>query len=784
MGTGKSTSSTSKGKGKPGRRSTPNKAPRRPKTSLASLHAHRDHDDHDESHQSTTNARTIEPCDASSSNGATPTPTTTTTPTPSDASIKTCEAIDRWHEQCTEVVVGGHKGKVNRDWCHVHEIEQAQVKQEFLRCIAALPGASQHLPLPDASEITSCDDLDDLEAWEKIARQHASLSDKALACREYYSVHFAASALDLASLMGSMSLQELTLRSRAADGVIRLVTRRSHLLILTSEDALWLLEPQPHSANASVTLPNGEPAPPVPNCLSGSTPNATSNPLRPPCAPSLQTEAEEPDPIVALERVKRAELLELLSLTGSHASFIKNSIKSVQRVRVIECLFRRLISRDEELLVKAYRGGHDHVLRFFEDTTCCSLAALTRLHAALQQTSSLSLKEAIMDAFRAIAWEESGAGETEPGEEGLGLQLLGGWSYKIQLSRSMSPVEWSHLYDFCGCPGCALRCCLRFSDWTYIRRLSIVSPSANPGSTPPFEHWADSNNETDASKIFKALSVVTCAESGPGASEPEIRRVAGGFVGPKGKGMWLERIERNWVMIKLGFGDTKADARQSLRLIDALQARHPLIIRIFPDGLFGGERYPSPPANHLWYSRYRSASSKALLRHQPWAIDHNAFGPNNSTPLLTFDALDSPEKAQGMSSFKYTFEIVVLDGYGRDGPGRGRTANENQNRSFEQFEAELGQVFCDALGVGDVKGAIRCAREKGLQRGEFVDWQVGQVTLSVIEGGAGTTTTTTSNAANLTVVKSKAKKTSGGAAALENLRDDTLALKLSRNLFR
>lgn len=161
-------------------------------------------------------------------------------------------------------------------------------------------------------------------------------------------------------------------------------------------------------------------------------------------------------------------MLELLSLTGSHASFIKEGRKSVERVRIVECLFRRLISRDEELLVKAYRGGHDHVrfcymssfprpvadllscmqvLRFFEDPLLCSLPALQRLHTALQATSAISLKEAIMDAFRAIAWEESGAGDTEEGEEGVGLQLLGGWVYKVQLSRSMAVREWGHLYD-------------------------------------------------------------------------------------------------------------------------------------------------------------------------------------------------------------------------------------------------------------------------------------------------------------------------------------------------
>jgi hypothetical protein len=87
------------------------------------------------------------------------------------------------------------------------------------------------------------------------------------------------------------------------------------------------------------------------------------------------------------------------------------------------------------------------VLRFFEDPALVSLPALARLHHALQRTSPTELKEAIMDAFRAIAWEESGATETEDGAEGVGMQVLGGWVYKNQLSRSMTPREWSHLYD-------------------------------------------------------------------------------------------------------------------------------------------------------------------------------------------------------------------------------------------------------------------------------------------------------------------------------------------------
>lgn len=115
---------------------------------------------------------------------------------------------------------------------------------------------------------------------------------------------------------------------------------RSHQLILESEDAEWLITaPSPH-----------------PPCHSISTSS-----LRPPSAPSLQPESEEPNPLTALDRVHRLEILELLSLTGSHASFLKSLKKSGERVRIIECLFRRLIARDPILLVRAFRPGHDHV---------------------------------------------------------------------------------------------------------------------------------------------------------------------------------------------------------------------------------------------------------------------------------------------------------------------------------------------------------------------------------------------------------------------------------------
>jgi len=250
--------------------------------------------------------------------------------------------------------------------------------------------------------------------------------------------------------------------------------------------------------------------------------------------------------MTAQETRRRSELLELLSLTGSHASFIRDAQKSVERVRVVECLFRRVVSRDPELLLLAYRSGCDHILRFIEQLP---FALLEKLWANLQDTDASLIRASIRDAFRAVGWEESGSTETEAGEDGQGLQILGGWTYKTDApagQAEMSWREWSHFYDLSGCSGCALRCCGTFQEWIKIRRLSVVAVN---GKAAPYKHWADPG-ETDALLILRCLDLVGCSPERTGI-ESEVRRVGGGFVGTKGKGLYLERQERNWVFVKM-----------------------------------------------------------------------------------------------------------------------------------------------------------------------------------------------------------------------------------------
>lgn len=73
----------------------------------------------------------------------------------SDGEVKICEALDRWGESCDEVVVGGHKGKVARSWCAVHETEERRVRFEFTGELLCTPSL---IPLAEPS-VLRCAEL-------------------------------------------------------------------------------------------------------------------------------------------------------------------------------------------------------------------------------------------------------------------------------------------------------------------------------------------------------------------------------------------------------------------------------------------------------------------------------------------------------------------------------------------------------------------------------------------------------------------------------------------------
>lgn len=174
-------------------------------------------------------------------------------------------------------------------------------------------------------------------------REKLDLVDQTLLTFSYHSSHF--------SSANSLSTENLTIRQieefqESLNSSLKIIIKRSHSLILESEEANWIKPIDTHSH---------------PPCNSVPASTASTSPIRTPCVPLLQPEDEEPNPVTAITQMRRAELLEIFSLSGSHATFIRDSGKSIERIRIIECLFRRLISRDEELLVKAYRSGQNHV---------------------------------------------------------------------------------------------------------------------------------------------------------------------------------------------------------------------------------------------------------------------------------------------------------------------------------------------------------------------------------------------------------------------------------------
>lgn len=298
---------------------------------------------------------------------------------------------------------------------------------------------------------------------------------------------------------------------------------RSYTLIIQSQEAEWLLidvEKQ------------------FPPCSS-----KNSNDSPPQIPSQIASEEEEPDPVVATERKSRLDILEFLSFVGSHAGFISDARHSTERVRIIESICRRLITRDKVLLVKAIRSDHVHVLRFFEDESCCNLKDLKRMWSKLQATEVEEILEGIVDTFRAIRFEESGA---EVEADGEGIQLLGGWIYENKESTffPLGMSEWRHLYALCGCSGCAMRCCGTFDEWARNRRLTCV------GNPPLFLFWGE-DRPSDAAQIMKALDVVNCGAEDRSEVESEIRKLGGGFVSAKGKAVFVERSERGWMLLKM-----------------------------------------------------------------------------------------------------------------------------------------------------------------------------------------------------------------------------------------
>lgn len=174
---------------------------------------------------------------------------------------------------------------------------------------------------------------------------------------------------------------------------------------------------------------------------------------------------------------------------------------------------------------------------------------------------------------------------------------------------------------------------------------------------------------------------------------------------------------------------------------------------------------PLPPLTHLWYSRHRSATAKASLRHQAWLIDPEGFSPSL---FASVNALDSPEVQQRMEPFGDTFEVLIMDGFGRTGEGSGFTPGDYVGRSWEQFEAVVADTLLRVSGLANVGAAIQFGERESYRLGDLLfDFKgIGEEFSQLGEGKLG----------NGGGGKKKSKES-------DSLRDDDLAFKLSRSLF-
>lgn len=163
------------------------------------------------------------------------------------------------------------------------------------------------------------------------------------------------------------------------------------------------------------------------------------------------------------------------------------------------------------------------------------------------------------------------------------------------------------------------------------------------------------------------------------------------------------------------------------------------------------------------------------MRHQVWQIDVEGFGSPAAPPatlLKALDKLETPETIQRMKPFPDVYEVLVLDGWGRDGEGSGKSANSYLGRSYEQFEAVVASLVLQVCGCDNVKGALALGEQECIRNGDLEQLTSAPANASAKQSAA-------KNKGKLSTSKGD-----GAAAMLESLRDDDLAFKLSRSLFR
>lgn len=84
--------------------------------------------------------------------------------------------------------------------------------------------------LPSNADVKSSTSLDELEAWETIARERAGFCGTALKCIEYHLKHFEAAADLTNALPKGLGPTELAMKARKADAVVK----RALLLVCSS----------------------------------------------------------------------------------------------------------------------------------------------------------------------------------------------------------------------------------------------------------------------------------------------------------------------------------------------------------------------------------------------------------------------------------------------------------------------------------------------------------------------------------------------------------------------
>ncbi|TDL14862.1 hypothetical protein BD410DRAFT_156167 [Rickenella mellea] len=519
-----------------------------------------------------------------------------------------CLALDHRTEARTRCASAAEEDSV---FCDFHKVQEVKLLKKYKQYNAEFEAFDDSSLCKDLKTIMDCESLEQIRAWNSVARQKWTIGYREMMLRTRHHDQFFAGGDEghkfwLSSL--SEKLEDLECFIEACD-------HQAYKLILAGEKASWVQEDYFHNEDNQCSDDN----------------------VSEPSCESDRSDMSDDDPYAT----KRARLISNLIHQLHCTRWIlppssTSEEEQTDQSTVIAYIFRRIIVRSPNLFVRAHSGNFPDIDSFISDGDM-SISELEKLSKKIRRgrngaISAELIRNAIVDALR----------DQDDVSEGVGrVSLLGGWVYQKPSDQAMSRAGWDIFHQFIFCANCALMVCRSFEEWMRFQRLTIIGNK--------YCHWLPPFNWTLPQEIFQIFGIYYWDRwVGKTAVEKIVPK------SKKSKVCYSETQDRNIVYLRMSANDRFAQPFMQA-MLDA-KGKYAILARNVLTGetLHDPSQSPGHPTD-LWLQRSRSSFSPAQLRTSQWTI-------TNSFDFGYMDYLNTCNSAAKLKSrFADVYEVAVLD---------------------------------------------------------------------------------------------------------------------------